>query len=204
MSNSTGMYGSLCLEDIFEGLIQRAQDGSQWVNINACLNPPFNVSQKNGKHYVNIVEWIHPEPDQHGQNAGIHLSMEKGAKERGEKPRYIGNMRYMQQQQPQGPPAYQQPPNQWQQPGAGSFVPPFQQPQQRPPAGPPPQYQQSNPYQQPPSGPPQYPGPGPQPVTQQMIHNANQQQPQGPPQFGPPQQGAWTPAVGEPGGPLPF
>lgn len=121
---SQGLYGSICLEDMFDGHTGRSQDGSTWVNITALQQDPFQVSEKNGKHYVNLVFWLHDEPDKFNFNAAMHLSLPRDAKEKGIKPKYVGNFRYMASTMRavapvQGPPAGTPPQGQGMPPGFG-------------------------------------------------------------------------------------
>lgn len=141
---ATGLYGSVCLEDIFSGQIAKGQDGSSWVNLDQLRGAAHQVG-KNGKHYVNIGIWINDEPDQYQNIAGITLAQSKEDREAKAKRTYIGNLKYaqapQQQQAPAGgyppppaqgftgnPAAYQQPAAQPWQPGGAPAPQPWQQP----------------------------------------------------------------------------
>lgn len=162
---ATGMYGSICLEDVFSGQTMKGQDGRTYVCLDNLQGAAHQVG-KNGKHYVNIGIWINDEPDQYQNIAGITLSQSKEDREAKAKRTYIGNLKYAQapqQQAPQQgyaqpvqygpPPAQAQPwqpggapaPQPWQQPAPGGYqqqpgtYPGAAQPQQNwnpaPPAG---------------------------------------------------------------------
>lgn len=143
---ANGMYGSICVEDLFAGRIAQAQDGRQYVCISDLQGGPFNTG-KNGKHYVGLNQWINDEPDQFGNVAS--LSLQQTQEERAAKVKrvYVGNLRWSQQQQqpaqPVGgyppapaqgftgnPAAYQQPPQQH-----APFAQPQYPQQQAPPPG---------------------------------------------------------------------
>lgn len=147
-----GLYGSFCLEDLFGQFLSKSADGRTWVNLDSLQGPAFSRSDKNGKHYVNIGLYINDQPDQYGQIAGISLQQTQEERARGDKRKYIGNMKasgqqQQQQQMPQGgyptapgqgftgnPQAYGPPPQQQPQPQQPWGAPPVQQPQ--PPVGP--------------------------------------------------------------------
>jgi len=139
---ANGLYGSICLEDVFSGQVMKGQDGRSYICLEALQGAAHQVG-KNGKHYVNIGVWINDEADQYGNNAGITLSQSKEDREAKVKRTYIGNLRYnsapQQQQAPvggyppqqgftQNPAAYQQQPAQPWQPGGAPAPQPWQQP----------------------------------------------------------------------------
>lgn len=54
----------------------------------------FNKSEKNGKIYVNVLQWLNEKPDEFGNDSSIQLNPKKDAPET-EKKQYIGNMKYI-------------------------------------------------------------------------------------------------------------
>lgn len=76
------LTGSLCLNDILDAL--------------KANHSAFYKSEKNGKTYINIKEWINDEPDEYGRHASIQLNSAKDAPEAEQKKRiYLGNLKIM-------------------------------------------------------------------------------------------------------------
>lgn len=78
------LTGSICLTDIV-------------AHLNA-KHSAFSKSEKNGKIYVSIKQWLNDDPDQYGNHASIQLNSTQDGKERdkaanGGKEVYIGNMK---------------------------------------------------------------------------------------------------------------
>ena len=70
---ATLLTGSICLTDIPKDKI--------------------NISEKNGKKYLNVTVWVNDEPDNYGNHASIQVSQTKEERE-GKAPRtYIGNLK---------------------------------------------------------------------------------------------------------------
>lgn len=87
---STLINLSLCLTD----LIDLANKG----------HSAFSRSQKNGKVYVNLTQWINDEPDQYNNNASVQLNPHKDKRDAdiaafGKC--YVGNGKYAQRPEPQ-------------------------------------------------------------------------------------------------------
>jgi hypothetical protein len=187
-----GLYGSICLEDLFGQHIGKDAQGRAWICLDTLQQKPFEVSQKNGKHYVGISVWINDDYDQYQNIGSVVLSQTQEQRQAQMKKVYLGNLKYMQQPQapaaPQGgyvPPAaqgyaqpntYQQPQQQqYNQPAAGNYPATVQQFPALP-VGP-------YPPQQQPAAPVGYPNAGSYPQQQAPAAGPGQY-PQGPQQPG--------------------
>lgn len=84
MSAGKKFYGSICLTD----LLEHAKKG----------HPAFTRSEKNGKIYCKINEWVNDEPNQHGYHASLQLVKSKEQVAAKEKSIYIGNLKLSEQQ----------------------------------------------------------------------------------------------------------
>lgn len=72
------LYGSICLSD----LVEKAKSG----------HSAFSKSEKNGKIYVNIQQWINDEKNSLGFDSSLLLSSKKEKKDEEGKV-YIGNLK---------------------------------------------------------------------------------------------------------------
>ena len=74
------LTGSICLDDILAAL-----KGS---------HSAFSKSEKNGKTYIALKQWVNEDEDQYGNHSSISLNSDKNASaQEKEKKWYIGNMK---------------------------------------------------------------------------------------------------------------
>lgn len=74
------LTGSFCLNDVIEAM--------------KAGHSAFSKSEKNGKTYVSIKQWVNEEEDQYGNHSSISLNSDKTAPEAERKVnKYIGNMK---------------------------------------------------------------------------------------------------------------
>ncbi len=95
-----GYNGSICIDDLFNGKIAKGSNGKHYVCIEDLNDGPFNKGKINGKTYAGINVWINDELDQFNNIAGISLQQTLKQREEKEKRTYIGNLKFMQAQQP--------------------------------------------------------------------------------------------------------
>lgn len=94
---ATGLWGSICLQDFLEGAqVAQAPDGSVWVNLGSLPQSRFKRSDRNGKIYAGINIWINDELDEYQNAAAISFQQSQDERNRQEKRKYIGNLRYVQ------------------------------------------------------------------------------------------------------------
>lgn len=91
-----GYFGSICLEDLFNGKIQKGTNGKHYICVEDLGGAPFNRSSKNGKTYVNIGVWVNEDVDEFNNIASISLHQTMEDREAGKKKQYIGNLKYSQ------------------------------------------------------------------------------------------------------------
>lgn len=142
-----GLYGSICIEDLFGAAIQKDGQGNSWVNLSALQGSAIKRGERNGKTYINIGVWINDQLDQYGNIAGISISQSQEERQAGIKRVYIGNLKQSGQQQ-QAAPVQQQA-----QPAATPWGGQPAQPQQAFQAAPQQQYAQQGYYPQQPAAP---------------------------------------------------
>ena len=132
-----GFWGSICLNDIFGQFIAKDQQGNEWINLGAALQAGGALTKaQNGKIYISVNVWVNDQYDQYQNIASIQLGQSKEQRAAGQKKVYIGNLKYMDNQQRQAQPPQQQGyPQQQQQGYPQQGYPQQQPPQQQPPAG---------------------------------------------------------------------
>lgn len=94
-----GLYGSICIEDLFGAAIQKDGQGNSWVNLSALQGSAIKRGERNGKTYINIGVWINDQLDQYGNIASMSISQSQEERQSGEKRVYIGNLKMNGQQQ---------------------------------------------------------------------------------------------------------
>lgn len=93
---ATGLWGSLCLNDLLEGAqVAPAPDGSVWLNLNSLPKDRFKKSDKNQKTYVDTAIWINDELDEHNNAATVSFNISKEQREAGVKAKKFGYFKYM-------------------------------------------------------------------------------------------------------------
>lgn len=87
------LYGSICIDTLFNGKIQTGQNGKRYVCIDDLSDHPFLKSESNGKSYVGVTVWVNDTPDNYGNDASIQLSQKKEDRQAKVKPQYIGKLK---------------------------------------------------------------------------------------------------------------
>ncbi len=113
---SSLLNGSICLEDMFHNKIVKGSNGKMYVCLDDLNDTPFNVGKSNGKHYVSLSIWINDEADEYQNNGSFSLRQSQQQREKQEKKRYVGNLKYVEAKQAQQQGVKQTGPKPWDEP----------------------------------------------------------------------------------------